>query len=808
MSRGDKPPENRWAGLGQEAAAFGFYALLSVVATWPVVLRFATEGLGEFYLDRVQNVWNLWWVKVALLDRHTNPFQTDLLLYPQGADLYFHTLNLPSTLLSLPVQLLAGPTAAYNFSMMLALALSGYAGYRLVRYLTGSAAAGLIGGIIIGFNPLSLFELRAQLQILSLQWMILCIEFYLRAWNTGRGRDGVWAGLFFTLALLTVGYFEVFLAIFFALHLLWALVTGPGRGVADRLRAVARRAWGVARWAGPVALLTAGPYLLGAVLSLRKGQVIIPDASDLPHSIAESSDLLSFLVPNRDHWLLGGAAPWWPGLDPAIHDRTYLGLIVVALALMGGWTRRKEPRTWLWVALVGIGVVLALGPVLQFNHQALGPAPLSLLDTVPPFSFVRGPERFATLAYLGLAVLAGWGILDFGFWILERRSGAGNVMAAANEGLFSRPLARRARAGVRANVAGPTARMGEIRPHPGPRPPGEGEAVAHPRWGGQPVGASTAPPKSKSPNPRWLAVVTIALLLLDLPLHSRVTEAMPIPPALAALGRDPAAGALLEFPFTQHGWIDAPRMLYQIGHGRPITSGYLSRHIVEPYTQACALLQPFARYPRLPAADIVTPTATTQLPALLREAGVGFIAIYKIGFVQADHMSPLPAPQFNSYAALAGQLADPAYEDDTAKIYRVRPGAPPLQTFLQLGPDWYDVEQSGGQPFRWINGEQADLCITSAAPSVAPLTLAATSFATPRHLQVWVNDRQVLNQEIPADGALHPVRTPPLAWPAGPQRVRLVIPEGSTSPADAGQGGDTRQLSLGISAIRLGEGAP
>jgi hypothetical protein len=300
----------------------------------------------------------------------------------------------------------------------------------------------------------------------------------------------------------------------------------------------------------------------------------------------------------------------------------------------------------------------------------------------------------------------------------------------------------------------------------------------------------------------------VALLLLDLPLHSRVTEAMPIPPALAALGRDPAPGALLEFPFTQHGWIDAPRMLYQIGHGRPITSGYLSRHVIEPYTQACSPLQAFARYPRLPAADIITPTATTQLPALLHEAGIGFIAIYKIGFVQADQMSPLPPAQFNSYAALAGQLADPAYEDDTAKIYRVRPAPAPLQTFLQLGPDWYDVEESEGQPFRWINGAQADLCVYNAAPAAAPLAFEATSFGGPRHLQVWLGDQQVLNEAIPADGALHPMQTPRLDWPAGPQRVRLVVPEGSASPAGLGQGTDTRQLSLGVRAIRLGEGTP
>jgi hypothetical protein len=167
-------------------------------------------------------------------------------------------------------------------------------------------------------------------------------------------------------------------------------------------------------------------------------------------------------------------------------------------------------------------------------------------------------------------------------------------------------------------------------------------------------------------------------------------------------------------------------------------------------------------------------------------------------------MSPLAPAQFNSYAALAEQLADPAYEDDTAKIYKVRAGAPPLHTFLQLGPDWHDVEDSGGQPFRWMDGGQADLCVYSAAATNAPLTFQATSFATPRHVQVWVNDQQVLSAEVPADGALHVISTPALAWPAGPQRVRLVVPEGSTSPAALGQGSDTRQLSLGLAAIRLG----
>ena len=69
-----------------------------------------------------------------------------------------------------------------------------------------------------------------------------------------------------------------------------------------------------------------------------------------------------------------------------------------------------------------------------------------------------------------------------------------------------------------------------------------------------------------------------------------------------------------------------------------------------------------------------------------------------------------------------------------------------------------------------------------------------------------MNDQEVLNTEVPADGALHPFTTPAIAWPAGPQRVRFRVREGSASPASLGQGSDKRELSIGFGPIRLGAG--
>ena len=207
----------RWHGV----AVLG-YLLLSLVFTYPLVLHFAGATLGPHYADRLQNEWNLWWVQTALA-RPTNPFHTDLLFYPQGTDLYFHALDLPLNILVLPVAALFGLTAGYNASVILALTLAGYAGWRLAAYVTGHPLAAVCGGIIIGFNPLTAEMIQGQTNIVNLGWCVLGMEFYLRAWATGQRRAAILTGLFFALAVLTVGYYEGYLLLFFALDGVWRL---------------------------------------------------------------------------------------------------------------------------------------------------------------------------------------------------------------------------------------------------------------------------------------------------------------------------------------------------------------------------------------------------------------------------------------------------------------------------------------------------------------------------------------------------------------------------------------------------------
>jgi hypothetical protein len=54
---------------------------LAMGVTWPMVLHFGSQVPGDLLSDRDQNLWNLWWVKWALLDHPTNPYHTPLVYY-------------------------------------------------------------------------------------------------------------------------------------------------------------------------------------------------------------------------------------------------------------------------------------------------------------------------------------------------------------------------------------------------------------------------------------------------------------------------------------------------------------------------------------------------------------------------------------------------------------------------------------------------------------------------------------------------------------------------------------------------------
>jgi hypothetical protein len=94
-----EPPTRRVATVRELGAAALLYALLTAIATWPLLLHFRDRvpggewwGSVKIEPDSLVNLWNLWWFRFALLELGQSPFDGTYILHPFGADLRFHTL--------------------------------------------------------------------------------------------------------------------------------------------------------------------------------------------------------------------------------------------------------------------------------------------------------------------------------------------------------------------------------------------------------------------------------------------------------------------------------------------------------------------------------------------------------------------------------------------------------------------------------------------------------------------------------------------------------------------------------------------
>src|SRR5262245_3235986 len=169
--------------IWRELACLALYTILGMAATFPLVVHFTTAiPVGG---DSWVNYWNLWWLRLALVERHTTPFFSPDVYFPYGASLYFHTLNLTQGLIALPLISVGGLAAAYNTLVFLSFALSGYGTFRLALYIlrdgTDAQAAdsqdrtnrqaAFVAGLVFAFSSYRFLHLGGHLDLLSTQWI-------------------------------------------------------------------------------------------------------------------------------------------------------------------------------------------------------------------------------------------------------------------------------------------------------------------------------------------------------------------------------------------------------------------------------------------------------------------------------------------------------------------------------------------------------------------------------------------------------------------------------------------------------------
>ena len=596
------------------------FALLTFVLTLPLGLRLFTHVVGGG--DAWQHIWNLWWVKEALVNLQTNPYHTDLLYYPQGVDLYFHTLVLSAGLIGIPLQLAGfNLIATYNIVLLLTFVLAGYGMFLLCYYLTRHKWASFVGGLVFTFAPYHFAHMFGHMNLVSLQWIPFYVIALLKAVDlpgefrrTDRTKPGaLWwaagAGALLALNAYTDWVYAIFLALLTGLVIAWKLFM-PSERQAFQERGIG---WGhgVARLAvgAGAFLLLSAPIFFPTLAEASKGYAQQPPLETLVYS----SDAVLAFTPSELHPIWGpqirsfvnSTGPYLPMKNPS-ERVVFLGFSVLLLAGWAAWKLRADRNVRLWLFIAVVSWVLSLGPIFQLlgktkftAFEVTLPLPYLLLYKLPLFSIMRTPARLTVLTMLALGVLAAFSVAAL---LRATRSPASRIFDRRNLGYLA------------VAIGLPILILFEFQVAPFP----EGDLVP----------------------PGWTV------------------------PIYAQIAKEPGDFALLELPLRPFG----DYMAYQTVHGRPIIGGYLSRQ--PPY--ALPEQEPEIKY-LLSATRADDPlkesVGSGQGLAALEKLGVKYVIIRWWAFTVPERQEM----EAKLNLLLGGRAPDYSYAGDQVDVWQLSP---------------------------------------------------------------------------------------------------------------------------------------
>ena len=402
-------------------------ALVAMGIVAPYVFPMTSVStLSYDWVDADLFLWNFWWTKHALTTAH-NPYWTDLLMYPSGASLAFHTFPLPYSVLTLPVQFLIdgirGLAASFNSVVLLSSVTCGLGSYFLALRVTNNVPAAIIAGLVFVCTPYRALNM-SRLHVLAtevLAWYGWAWIGFVRAPTRGRALA---VGTWLAIAFYTSAEYALHAAGFSALWLLWMRRSRPADLTSSLGRHIARAAVTFLVLTLPLVVMQAG--------SVARGASVV---RELDKVASWSPAVLSLFTPSRAHPLYGelvSAAGDYgtPGVT-GMRSESSIAVTVWALVIVAAFRVRRDGSQF-WFISTGAFLLMMLGPYLRLTGTITTGVPLPyavLYWVVPPLHFARDPTRFFAITLLILSVVSAFGVRG----LLERMSGrlASQLVAAA-----------------------------------------------------------------------------------------------------------------------------------------------------------------------------------------------------------------------------------------------------------------------------------------------------------------------------------------------------------------------------------------
>lgn len=333
--------------------------------------------------DPLQTTYFLWLWRHALSTLSHAPWHDPFQFALTG-----HTSNQPFgwplVLISIPVDFLAGPEAAYNVLVVIGYLASAFCCYLLGRALGFSRPASAVAGFALAFAPFRVAQGAVHINALLTPLLPLTLFLVEKALRGRRWRGAAWAAVASWVSLEASG--EMHLEIFIPL-LLVIFIAVRYRGV-DNERLL---------WLRMPALLGVCGSLI--VAGLQYLYILSPSIAGGGRSLMESAlyaPRIADIFPKSFTW-------------ERSENYAYPGRVIVALAVAGlivALSTRKWRRLGiglLLLTLVAYGV--AIWPSAD-TPEALR----AFYQKLPFLQFIRVSGRVLVLSALSLSILAGIGI--------------------------------------------------------------------------------------------------------------------------------------------------------------------------------------------------------------------------------------------------------------------------------------------------------------------------------------------------------------------------------------------------------------
>lgn len=358
------------------AGVLALFALLTAVISWPVLVRVDEVLIGSDN-DVMINPWADWWTLKAWQEPDVTLYETDMMFYPRGANLVYHSFSHLNTAVSLALRPLLGVIPAYNLTMLLNIFLAGVSMYHLARYLTGSTTAGMMAGVIFAFNSYSIYQTAHPVLVTTwpLPWATLSLWW---AMERNSRKWAVVAGLFVFLAAAASTLLLILCGIWFTFLILYLVI----RRVEPR----------------PSGNILVAFALSTVVLVLP---LLLPL---LRQAILYDND--SFLVEPTFPLVADMLAPLTPQWVFRFTQDIYLGAAAIYLLVRAVSSKRQE--VWLWLILAVGAYLFSIGPRPRLLNNDLN---VTLPWAVPITAILREPHRWNILLGMGVAMLGAYGWL-------------------------------------------------------------------------------------------------------------------------------------------------------------------------------------------------------------------------------------------------------------------------------------------------------------------------------------------------------------------------------------------------------------